>query len=280
MVPVFPLGVKKDVARAPWFTPGAPIHDDRVLGVVGGSATPVPRFCRGFPSHIAPREIALKLAGAGGDGAQTAALLITRAAINEGFDATHIPSYGPESRGGTSFADVQVGSAEVLSPASPNPHVLIAFNAPSLGKFAPAVRAGGTIIYDSSVIEDPPAMPPGVTAHGVPLTRIATRLGMPLVKNVVALGALQAATHLFPAETFLTAIRQALKGKAAMIALNEEAFEQGGNAIVTPIDINSDPKCARMQADGVPCDCADAALRDVRRRSTEPICSQVSDRTR
>jgi 2-oxoisovalerate ferredoxin oxidoreductase beta subunit len=258
MVPVFPLGVKKDVVRDPRPVPGAPIHDDRVFGVVGGSTASVPRFCQGFPSHVAPGEIALKLAGAGGDGAQTAAMLITRAAINEGFDATHIPSYGPESRGGTSYADVRVGSTEVLSPASPNPHVLIAFNAPSLEKFAPAVCPGGTIVYDSSVIEDLPAMPVGVTAHGVPLTRIATSLGRAQVKNVVALGALQAATHLFPADTFLAAIRQALKGKAAMIALNEQAFEQGGNAIVTPLDVNSNPKCARMQADGVPCDCADA----------------------
>ena len=185
-------------------------------------------------------------------------MLIVRAAINEGFDATHIPSYGPESRGGTSYADVQVGSTEVLSPASPNPHVLIAFNAPSLDRFAPAVRAGGTIIYDSSVIDDPPVLPAGVTAHGVPLARIATGLGKVLVKNIVALGALQRATHLFPADTFLAAIRQALKGKAAMIALNEDAFEQGRCAIVAPTDVDSEPKCARMQADGVPCDCADA----------------------
>jgi 2-oxoisovalerate ferredoxin oxidoreductase beta subunit len=258
MVPVFSLGVKKDVVHAPRAAPLAPIHDDRVLGVVGGSAGSVPRFCKGFPSHIARRDIALKLAGAGGDGAQTAAMLITRAAINEGFDATHIPSYGPESRGGTSYADVHVGSTEVLSPASPNPHVLIAFNAPSLEKFAPAVRTGGTIIYDSSVIDQPPAMPAGVTTHGVPLTRIATDLGKTLVKNVVALGALQAATDLFPPETFLAAIRQVLKGKTAMIALNEEAFELGGKAIVTLDDVSSDPKCARMQADGVPCDCASA----------------------
>ena len=146
----------------------------------------------------------------------------------------------------------------MLSPASPNPHVLIAFNAPSLDRFAPAVRAGGTIIYDSSVIDDPPVLPAGVTAHGVPLTRIATGLGKVLVKNIVALGALQRATHLFPADTFLAAIRQALKDKTAMIALNEDAFEQGRCAIVAPTDVDSEPKCARMQADGVPCDCADA----------------------
>ena len=259
MVPVFPLGVKKDVARVPWFAPGAPAFDvDRLLGVIGGQAGSVPRFCRAFPSHIAPHDIALKLAGAGGDGAQTAAILIARAGINEGFDATHIPSYGPDSRGGTSYADVHVASGEVLSPASPNPHILIAFNAPSLEKFAAAVRAGGIIIYDSSVIAEAPSVPTGVAVYGVPLTRIATDLGTPLVKNIAALGALQAATQLFPTDTFLAAIRHALTNKPALVAINEAAFESGSRAIEASIDVNPDPKCARMQADGVPCDCADA----------------------
>ena len=66
------------------------------------------RFADGFPTALDPDDVSLKLAGAGGDGAQTAAMVITRAAINEGFDSTHIPSYGPESRGGTSYADVHV----------------------------------------------------------------------------------------------------------------------------------------------------------------------------
>jgi 2-oxoisovalerate ferredoxin oxidoreductase beta subunit len=228
MVPVFPLGVKKDVTREPWFAPGVPSHaPDEVLGVIGGTTGTVQRFCTAFPSHVAPGDIALKLAGSGGDGAQTAAMLIARAGINEGFDATHIPSYGPESRGGTSFADVHVAATEVLSPAAPNPHVLVAFNAPSLERFARTVRTGGTIIYDSSVIEAPPAMPAGVTACPVPLTRIAADLGKPVVKNIVALGALQEATRLFPQETFLTAIRQALSDKCALIPLNEEAFAWG-----------------------------------------------------
>jgi 2-oxoisovalerate ferredoxin oxidoreductase beta subunit len=235
MVPVFPLGVKKDVTREPWFAPGVPVHEpDAVLKVVGAAAGTVERFCHGFPSHLAPDDIAIKLAGAGGDGAQTAAMLIARAGINEGFDATHIPSYGPESRGGTSYADVHVAATEVLSPAAPQPHVLVAFNAPSLERFAPQVRPGGTVIYDGAVIATPPVMPAGVTAHGVPLTRIAQDLGKPVVKNIVALGALQAATRLFPAETFLTAVRQALKDKCALIPLNEQAFEWGQNSIRDP----------------------------------------------
>jgi len=52
-----------------------------------------------------------------------------------------------------------------------------------------------------------------------------------VVKNVVALGALQEATQIFPKETFLTAIRQALKEKCAMIPLNEQAFAWGAKTI-------------------------------------------------
>ena len=158
-------------------------------------------------------------------------MLICTAAINEGFDSTHIPSYGPESRGGTSYADVHVAEEEVLSPAAPSPHVLVAFNAPSLAKFAPSVVPGGYVIYDSSTCHDAPHVAERVTVVGVPFTQIAADLGRTVVKNVVALGALQEATNLFPKETFLTAIRQALKEKCAMIPLNEEAFGWGARMV-------------------------------------------------
>jgi 2-oxoisovalerate ferredoxin oxidoreductase beta subunit len=62
---------------------------------------------------------------------------------------------------------------------------------------------------------------------GVPFTQVAADLGKVIVKNIVALGALQEATRLFPKETFLTAIRQALAEKCALIPLNEEAFAWG-----------------------------------------------------
>ncbi|MGZ8869198.1 MAG: 2-oxoacid:acceptor oxidoreductase family protein [Thermoanaerobaculia bacterium] len=233
MTQVFPLGVKKDVENPEsWYHPPTPIHEPgMVMQVIGGSNETPKRYCAGFPEHISKNDISLKFAGAGGDGAQTAAMLIARAGINEGFDATHIPSYGPESRGGTSYADVHVALEEVLSPASPRPDILLAFNAPSLAKFGPTVKPGGTIIYDSSVIADPPPPPAGVKQIGAPFTETALALGKIVVKNVVALGALQAATNLFPAETFLTALRQMLKEKAKVIPLNEEAFAKGQAAV-------------------------------------------------
>jgi Pyruvate/2-oxoacid:ferredoxin oxidoreductase gamma subunit len=198
-----------------------------MLDVIGGTSEDTPRFCDGFPKTPWGDDIGIKLAGAGGDGAQTAALLLAIAAVNEGFDSTHIPSYGPESRGGTSYADVRIAREEVLSPAAPEPHVLVAFNAPSVVKFGPHVVEGGVVVYDSSVVPSLPELRPGVKAVGVPFTQIAASLGKIIVKNIVALGALAEATRLFPQETFLTAIRRALADKAKLIPINEEAFAEG-----------------------------------------------------
>jgi 2-oxoisovalerate ferredoxin oxidoreductase beta subunit len=229
MLPVFPLGVKKDAPSDFWRDAFRTRAFDplEVLAAVGADAEDAPRSCEAFPRTAFGDDVGVKIAGAGGDGAQTAALLLARAAVNEGFDATHIPSYGPESRGGTSYADVRLAEREVLSPDVPAPHVLVAFNAPSLTRFAPAVRPGGVVVYDASVIRDAPSPGPGVRFLPVPCTGIARELGNPLVKNAVALGAVAGATGILPPESLLGAIRQALAAKRAALEVNEQAFRRG-----------------------------------------------------
>ncbi|MCP3980710.1 MAG: thiamine pyrophosphate-binding protein [bacterium] len=231
-VPTFPLGVLKDENVEPWFHPAKPSFcPDAMVEALQAVSEPPPRFSDEFPAHLDPNDVALKLAGAGGDGAQTAALLLAKAAINEGFDATHIPSYGPESRGGTSYADVHIAREEVLSPSAPNPRVLVAFNTPSLMKFGPTVAEDGIVVYDSSVISETPEFNAGVRVCPVPCTEIAHDLGHRIVKNVVALGALQAASGVMHAESLLTAIRQSLEHKCMMIPVNEEAFRAGAGTV-------------------------------------------------
>ncbi|HEX9729092.1 MAG TPA: 2-oxoacid:acceptor oxidoreductase family protein [Gemmatimonadales bacterium] len=231
MLPIFPLGVKKDLEVEPWFDIGTPSFEaDDIVRVIGASAEPKEQFSGRFPAHVDPEDVSIKFAGAGGDGAQTVAMLTTRTAIDEGFDATHIPSYGPESRGGTSYADVHVSRGEVLSPAAPDPHVLVVFNPQSLEEFGPTVRAGGIVMYDSTVIRTPPVLDPAVIVVGIPFTSIAMELGAVVVKNVVALGAFQAATELFPAESFLRTLREALQTRRALLPINEAAFARGAAA--------------------------------------------------
>ncbi len=232
VVKTYPLGVLKDTRPEPWFQPPAPTFEPATMLEILDATTERPARCtEAFPEHIHPNDVAIKLAGSGGDGAQTAALILAKAAINEGFDATHIPSYGPESRGGTSYADVHIAREEVLSPAAPEPHLFFAFNAPSLMKFGPTVAEGGVVVYDSSVIQQVPELRPGVTVHAMPCSQIAMDLGNRIVKNIVALGALQAASGLMHEDSILTAIRIGLQSKSALIPINEEAFHRGIRAI-------------------------------------------------
>ena len=230
MTKYFPLGVLKDEERAPQPALPEPLFDGELLvDVVGAEVEAPPRFAENSLGGFGG-DVAIKFAGAGGDGAQTAAMLVTHAAIHEGFDATHIPSYGPESRGGTSYADVRIAAESVVSPSAPAPDILVAFNAPSLAKFGPAVVPGGLVVYDSSVAHEVPELAPGTRAVGVPFADLATGLGKTMIKNVVALGAMQAASGLFPEATYLTAIREALARKSGLIQLNEQAFRQGAAA--------------------------------------------------
>lgn len=236
MTKVFPLGVLKDVVdpTAPaWSRPAPSFDGEALFTLMGIDREATPRHAKAFPHHLGGDDISFKLAGSGGDGAQTAALLLMRTAINEGFDGTTIPSYGPESRGGTSFADVHVAEREVLDPAAQEPHVLLAFNRPSLVRFGPNVRPGGTILYDSSVVGDPGPLPAGVKIVAVPLTGIASDLQHPMVKNIVALGALQAATEVFPAASFGATLRHVLGAKTSLLPLNEAAFEQGRQFVLS-----------------------------------------------
>jgi 2-oxoisovalerate ferredoxin oxidoreductase beta subunit len=93
------------------------------------------------------------------------------------------------------------------------------------------------IVYDTSVINaQPDWLAAGVKAVPVPFAAVARDLGSPLVKNVVALGALQGATKVFPEDTFLTAICSALKKKCAMIPINEEAFKVGAKLAGEHVD--------------------------------------------
>jgi 2-oxoisovalerate ferredoxin oxidoreductase beta subunit len=228
MVPIFPLGVKKDLDTEPWFDLEKPSFEPKdVATVIGSSSGHGTGSAESFPSHIDAEDVSIKFAGAGGDGAQTIAMLTTRTAINAGYDSTHIPSYGPESRGGTSYADVHIATSEVLSPASPRPHVLVVFNPQSLEKFGPTVRDGGVVLYDSTVIAEPPQLNQGIKTYGIPFTQIAVDLGKTMVKNTVALGATVAATKIFPVERFVDTMEEALKNNCALLPINREAFNRG-----------------------------------------------------
>jgi len=66
--------------------------------------------------------------GKGGDGVQFAAKLFAKTMVNNGFNATLMPVYGPEARGATSNSVVIIDTDEIITPICKEYDILVAFN--------------------------------------------------------------------------------------------------------------------------------------------------------
>ncbi len=167
------------------------------------------------------------IAGFGGQGVLLIGTLVAKAAMLEDKDVSWMPSYGPEMRGGEANCAVVVSDEPIGSPLVTEPPVLVAMNKPSLVKFMPTMAPGGTLLYNSSLIE-------GVTLRDdiniipVPCNEIADKLQNTRVANMVMLGAIQAATDVVSDEHLTQTLKDFLgEGKAHMLDINQQAIAQG-----------------------------------------------------
>ena len=85
-------------------------------------------------------------------------------------------SYGPEMRGGTANCTVIVADREIGSPVVSQPSCVVVMNLPSLDKFEDAVKPGGVLVVNSSLVTREPGRQ-DVTIVKVPATQIASELG-------------------------------------------------------------------------------------------------------
>jgi len=128
-------------------------------------------------------------AGFGGQGIILSGLILCHAAMEEGRQVSHIPSYGAEMRGGTANCSVVVSDSPLGSPLVPRPGVGVVMNKPSLQKYEPLLAAGGLLLWNSSLIDEPPRRT-DLRAVAVPANQIADREGSVRAANMVMLGAL------------------------------------------------------------------------------------------
>lgn len=96
------------------------------------------------------------ISGFGGQGVLSMGKLLAYAGLMEGKEVTWLPAYGPEQRGGTANVTVIISDAKISSPIVNTYSTAILLNQPSLERFTPALRPGGTLIYDSYGIFAPP----------------------------------------------------------------------------------------------------------------------------
>lgn len=167
------------------------------------------------------------LAGFGGQGILFAGQMLAYAGMDYGRNVTWLPSYGPEMRGGTANVTVIISDEEIGSPLAPQPQIAIVFNVPSLEKYEPLVKTGGLLIYNQSLIDLLPRRT-DLTYVPVPANDIATELGNVAMANMVALGAMVAASQMLPLAAVTQALRDHLPvSKQTWLKNNELALVRG-----------------------------------------------------
>jgi 2-oxoglutarate ferredoxin oxidoreductase subunit gamma len=171
----------------------------------------------------------VKFAGFGGQGIMLMGQIMAEAAMQQGYEVVWIPSYGPEMRGGTAYCTVVISDRPIGSPIIRNPKHLVAMNRPSLEKFASAVKPGGTIFINSSIITID-AGRDDVDVIKVPIIEIAKALGNVKAANIVALAAFVSRSQVVDFEILRASVKQKFASKEKLIPLNMKALEEGKKA--------------------------------------------------
>ena len=171
----------------------------------------------------------IQFAGFGGQGIMLMGQIMAEAAMQQGFEVVWIPSYGPEMRGGTAYCTVVISDRPIGSPIIRNPKHLVAMNRPSLEKFAPTVKSGGTILINSSIISID-AGRDDVDVIKVPIIEIAKELGNVKAANIIALAAFVSRSQVVDFELLRESVKAKFANKEKLIPLNMEALEEGKKA--------------------------------------------------
>ena len=173
----------------------------------------------------------LIVAGFGGQGVMLLGQLLSYAATEEAYNTVWIPSYGPETRGGTANCSVIISSDEINSPVVSLCDTLIALNEPSLKKFESKVKPGGIIITNSGLIKDYEYRT-DVSVYAIDASQMALDIGNLKTINMVTLGAYIGVKKIFTSDQ-ITAIFNKIftGGKAKLIEVNKKALKVGMDAV-------------------------------------------------
>lgn len=167
------------------------------------------------------------IAGFGGQGVLSMGKILAYSGLLEGKEVTWMPAYGPEQRGGTANVTVIVSDERISSPILSTYDVAIVLNHPSLDKFMPKLKPGGTLIYDGFGIVNPPQRK-DITTYRIDAMDKAAELKNAKVFNMIVLGALLKVCPIVSTEGLQKALYKTLPERHhKLIPLNMQAVKEG-----------------------------------------------------
>ena len=170
------------------------------------------------------REVTI--AGFGGQGIMLMGKMLAYAGLGEGREVVWLPSYGPEMRGGTAYCNVVISDKPIGSPIFAAPSAAVIMNKPSLDKFGPEVKPGGSLMINSSLI-DSDFDRDDIEIFRVPCNQLAQQAGTSKAANMVALGAYIGMSEAVSLDAIEKLINKTFAHKAGVVDINIKALHQG-----------------------------------------------------
>ena len=167
------------------------------------------------------------ISGFGGQGVLSMGKILAYSGVMQDKEVSWMPSYGPEMRGGTANVTVIVSDEMVSSPIVSAYDTAIVLNQPSLEKFEPLVKPGGTIIYDGHSIIQPPKRD-DINVYRIDAMEEAARTGNSKVFNMLVLGGFLKVRPIATVEDVVKGLHKALPERHhKLIPMNEAAIRRG-----------------------------------------------------
>lgn len=172
------------------------------------------------------KHIEVRLSGFGGQGLVLAGIVLGKAAaVHEGRNAVMAQSYGPESRGGASCAEVIIDDGSIDYPHLVSPDVIMVLSQEAYAKYGRNRDPNVLLIAEQDIVTLDAESERGKKVLRVPFTALAEKVGRRIVLNMVALGFLCRSTGVVGPDAMRAAIRSSVpKGTDE---LNLRAFEAG-----------------------------------------------------
>ncbi|MBO5026757.1 MAG: 2-oxoacid:acceptor oxidoreductase family protein [Bacteroidaceae bacterium] len=172
------------------------------------------------------------ISGFGGQGMLSMGKILAYAGIMEDKQVSWMPAYGPEQRGGTANVTVIVSDNPISSPILSQYDTAIVLNQPSLEKFEPLVKPGGTILYDGYGIYKRPSRT-DVNVYRIDAMEAAAKMSNNKVFNMLVLGGLLKVRPIVTVEDVVLGLHKALPERHhKLIPMNEEAIRKGMDLVV------------------------------------------------
>ena len=173
----------------------------------------------------------LIVAGFGGQGVLSLGMTLAYAGMVEDKEISWMPSYGPEMRGGTANCITILSSEKISSPIIHLFDSAIVLNQPSMDKFAPRVKAGGVLLYESDNVLKPSTRT-DIQLVGIPAATEALKMKNAKTMNMIVLGAYLQLKPVVEIESILEALKKVLPEKYHhLLPINRQALERGAEMV-------------------------------------------------